>query len=225
MQKKYFIAAVLLILAVLLSACGFEKNQPLFNFSQDRMSETTQVTSKSERKAATIADFKKALSSIGYIETSDFELKYGCSIKDADKSLINSVMKDGVIGVTGKCFLHFDDVQQYMSYSLADLATIEESCFDHSVSFIVFTDEAAAIAFLDDVKDTAKGYPEIAITEDAGNHYSKIIGQTRNLDPIEDFFFGQAVDTFIITQVGNTILLFEGTSNSPAYQVADILGY
>lgn len=225
MTKRCFIVAVLLIIAVLLSACGFEKNQPLFNSNQSRGNETKQATSQSERKAATVADFKKALNSVGYIETSDFELKYGCSIEDADESLINSAMNDGVTGVTDKCFMIPSGGRQYMLYFFADLATIKESYFDHLVSFIVFSDESAAIAFLDEVKDRAEMYPEITITENEGNHFSKVIGQTRSLDPIEHFFLGQAVDTFVIAQVSNTILLFEGTSNSPAYQVVEILGY
>ena len=224
MKEKCFIIVITLMSIMLLTtACGHRKHQ-LSNSNADASSP---ISVESHLEPASVADFKKALTSIGYIETSDFELKYGCSIENVDETLINSAIKDGVTGVAEKGYLyHFANLRQYMSYQYADLTDFTESHFypSSAIAFIVFTDESAAVTFLDGVKEEAEMHPDILVTEETENHYSKIIGQKSSSNPIT-FFFGEVIDTFVVAHASNTILLFEGTSSSPAYQVIDILGY
>ena len=223
MKKRCFIVAVLLIIAVLLSACGFEKNQPLFNFNQSRGNETKQATSKSERKAATIADFKEAVKSAGYMEKDDFDAKYG-SIIESDgydsKRLIDATRSDGVVGYMVSEAVDTDDfpagIRQYLLYRLYEINEgmpmdlYGEPWFSGSVSLLMFSGEAAAIAAVDESLNDDIG---LTFTKKDEEHYSRYTAQ----DEYGSFF--------LVARIDDTVLAFSGSEDSPAYKAVTSLGY
>lgn len=222
MKKRCFIVAVLLIIAVLLSACGFEKNQPLFNFNQSRGNETKQATSKSERKAATIADFKEAVKSAGYMEKDDFDAKYG-SIIESDgydsKRLIDATRSDGVVGYMVSEAVDTDDfpagTRQYLLYRLYEINEdmmmdgYGEPWFSGGIFLFMFCNEAAAIAAVDEIQD-GEG---LTFTGNNEEHYSRYTAQ----DEYGGFYLTARID--------DTILVFYGSEDSPAYKAVTSLGY
>lgn len=222
MTKRCFIVAVLLIIAVLLSACGFEKNQPLFNSNQSRGNETKQATSQSERKAATVADFKEAVKSAGYMEKDDFDAKYG-SIIESDgydsKRLIDATRSDGVVGYMVSEAVDTDDfpagTRQYLLYRLYEINEgmpmdlYGEPWFSGGISILMFSDEAAAIAAAYEMQDD----DELKFAEEKGEHYSRYTARDEN------GMFN------LCGRIDDTVLAFYGSEDSPAYKAVTSLGY
>lgn len=212
MKKNYAIVA-LVVLVIILSACGNSSSQTSWIPST---SQITQVPVSPQRKAASASDFKAALKSVGYLEESEFDNKFS-SIINTDGynsiSLYNSARENGIVG-----YMYSDDdigdipgMRQYLYYELNDLLLENNEVsylWGNIVTYIVFTDESSAISAITDIKNEF----EVSTTEINEDHYSRITAQ-------------DAGELIVIGRVDNTCVIFMGSLDCPARQVFDILGY
>lgn len=212
MIKKYAVVA-LVVLVIVLSACGNNSSQP----SQvPSASQITQVPVSPQRKAASASDFKAALKSVGYLEESEFD-NYFSSVINTEGynsiSLYNSARENGIVG-----YMYSDDdigdipgMRQYLYYELNDLLLENNEVsylWGNIITYIVFTDESSAISAINDIKNEL----EVSTTEINEDHYSRITAQ-------------DAGELIVIGRVDNTCVIFMGSADCPARQVFDILGY
>ena len=216
MKKNYLIITLLLIIALLTSACG--NSSPQMDQSTNSV-QATPTPAVSQREAVSASEFKSALNAVGYLEEDDFDTQFA-SIIDSDgynsKSLYDSAKSSGIVG-----YMYSDDdlgdvpeMRQYLYYELNDLVLEDDEVYftwGNIIAYIVFDDEASAISNLEDAKNELNEFLS-NITEETDEHYSRITAQDGN-------------KTIIVGRIDNTWIVFMGTSDCSACQVFDILGY
>lgn len=101
MKKRTFAVIAILIISLLISACGSNNRASTNNNSSIQENQINHTPVQPQRRAASTSEFKNALYSVGYLEESDFDAKYASIIATNgynSKALYDSAKTDGVVG-------------------------------------------------------------------------------------------------------------------------------
>lgn len=206
--KKQLFVSLLLVLALVMCACGGNTSpsesanvgQSASQPATTKKASTAAAPTATTKKAVTPAAFKAALETVGYMEYSEFEAKYADAY---------AAMEDGVIG----CMYYNDDfldlnlegVRKSYGYETEEFA----SGYNGVAGFLVFDSQSYADELYNLFKDMDSS---MAMRESIDESYTKFIV---NYDGWEG----------IVIKDGKTIIVIELPSEGLPTQIVEILGY